>query len=816
MIKNTVGSTESKNGSVGRPSRPFGQLWQVPVFMAGIAALAVVAAASTLNLSPDEDPLDHDLAVIRSALEKPGVPPEHIVALAEGTGAHIGRDPERAGEAHFLLGTVYLRLAERKPADKRKDELEKASMYLELAELRGVPTADRARLMYLRGKVLIISGGNLERAIDLLSKSLPAGADNPAEGYGYLVQALLSKTPPDVDAALDANLGQLEVCDDEAMFTRARMLRGELLLKKDMRVEAIKALDAIGPKAPQEIRLKARYLQAKAAMEEGMWGRAIPWWTELLAQAEMANVPGGKGRMFYNLGLCCANLEPPAHDQEAIAAWREAQLFGGEEAQAAAIRLAELRLRAGNTAQALDHLKESLEKVTTSADYTNSLVNLARAQLLLEETCRMLDSQRDTEHFLQAAELYKKVAAPGAADELIGQAAEERGRDLSEQAKAQPNQAGVWVVQAQDAFQKAALAFEQAANTRPAAERADPLWRCIECYRLAEKPEQATEVLKKFVELPVSSRRKAEAWFTLAQMQARLKLPDARASYTQCVAFNEDAFTARALLQLADIALEANNPADAEAVLQQVKSPPKGLIADRASHELAMLKLADLYHQQKKFDKAAIECKELIKQYPAQPNLLAVRAELASCYTNLAEQAQANAKVPDGPSLKQYYQQEWLKNLEAARDTYQELVIDLEAKADELKVKSGKTLSPAEESTLRRALFGVADSYFNLPTGFEEAFRSYRKLFERYRSEPEGLWACYREFTCWQRAIEMQRSDSKVFQEAAESDVEYCLLHFEDYNRSGAFRRDTDEKTRWKACLENWQGQLSRASKRRG
>ena len=44
-----------------------------------------------------------------------------------------------------------------------------------------------------------------------------------------------------------------------------------------------------------------------------------------------------------------------------------------------------------------------------------------------------------------------------------------------------------------------------------------------------------------------------------------------RESFKQAVAFNADAFTSRALLQLADIAIEAHELTDAEAVLVQVK-----------------------------------------------------------------------------------------------------------------------------------------------------------------------------------------------------------------------------------------------------
>jgi predicted negative regulator of RcsB-dependent stress response len=817
MTKSTSASAESTNGAPRRAPVPLGQLWQVPVFLAGILSLAVAAAASSLVPLTDVDPGDRDLTVIRQALNKPGVPSAEIVAEAESAAGHAGRDPERAGEAHFLLGAIYLRIAERKTPEVGKEEFEKAGLHLELADLRGVPAADRARLKYLLGKLAYLNGTNMPRAIDLLSQSLPGGADNAAEGYAMLVQAHLRKTPPDLDAALDANRGLLEVCDDDAMLTQARLLQGELLLKKGQRLDAIKAFEAIGAKAPAEIRFKARFLQAKASMEEGMWGKAIVWWKEVLARPDVV-IPGGKARIFYNLGVCYVNFETPAHDKEAMAAWRDAQLHGGEEAQAAALRLADMNLRyGGDPGQTIEFFKEALEKVFAAADYQNSLVDLRQASDMLERACQDFDKQGDPEHFLVAAELYKKLAPPGAAEQTIGQAAEARGRELLKQAEESPDKRGALAVQALDALQKAALAYEQAAEVRQPGERLDTLWRCIECYRLGEKPEQAIAVLKKFVELPVPPERKAEAWFTLAQMQRLLKLPDARESFKQAVAFNADAFTSRALLQLADIAIEAHELADAEAVLVQVKKSSPS--ADRYSHELALVKLANLFFEEGKFDQAAIECKELIKQYPAYEGTLYVREQLAKCYRRIAGQAQENVNAPEiPPALKQHYQREWLESLEAARDIYQQLADDLDAKADIPGAKPGAvTLPPAEESLRRRAHFAVADCYFDLPNWFEESFKRYVRLFERYRSDPEALWACYRINRCRQLAVNSKFAPDLVLsvQEAAAASVEQCLRHLEGYERAGAFRNQ-EEKASWQQFLEGWRAEIRRAPSRNG
>jgi tetratricopeptide (TPR) repeat protein len=807
MTTNTFASAGSSHAVLGRVRRPPGQLWQVPTFLAGLVAVVLVAAASPFASQPPDDSLDSDLTTVRAALAKGGGRVDHVVALAENAVAHAGHQGERVGEAHFLLGAVYMRLAERSPSERAPEERDKAAMHLELAELRGVPAADQARLQYWRGKLLFLSGRDPQRAIELLSGSLPGGADNVAEAYGILVQAHLHKAPPDLDAALAANLKQMEVCEDEALLTQARMLRGELFLKKEMRVEAIKAFEAIGPKAAPAVRHKARFLQATAAMEEGLWGRAVPWWQELLAQPDV--VPGGKARILYNLGLCCLNFEPPAHESQAVAAWQETELYGGEEAQAAALRLAELRLGSGNNqAAALEHLRKALEKVCTAHDYKNKLIDVRKARELLEEACRYFNDQEDHERFLQAAELYKKLAAPGAAEEKIGHAAEARGRELLARAKEQNADADILQEQARTVLQQAALAYEQAAESRPPAQRSDVLWHCIECYQLANEPVQAITVLKKFVELPVSSERKAEAWFTLAEMQRLLHHPDARESYKQCVGYNNDAFTARALLHLADMAIEQKQLKDAEAVLLQVAQPGSP-IADRAAHELALLKLANFYFQQRQFDKAALQCKELIKQYPAHPSLWSMREQLAECYRNLAVQALARVEGPEVVTAaeKQHYRRVWQEHLEAARDVYQQLADDLDAKA------SVKALSAAEDALRHKATFVVADCYFDLPNWFEEALKRYQKLFELHRKEGDGLWACQRLYRCWGWAHNSKYHDEEVVRFAAESAVEFCLRNLDQYERARAFH-DAEEKTRWLDWLQRVRDDLARSSKR--
>ena len=88
--------------------------------------------------------------------------------------------------------------------------------------------------------------------------------------------------------------------------------------------------------------MSARLLQARCCEEEGLWGRAIPFWQELLEDAPQ--VDGGQARIDYALGMCFTKMQPP-NEAEAVRAWAEAAQLGGPAGQAAGLRLGELPAR---------------------------------------------------------------------------------------------------------------------------------------------------------------------------------------------------------------------------------------------------------------------------------------------------------------------------------------------------------------------------------------------------------------------------------------------------------------------------------------
>jgi hypothetical protein len=328
-------------------------------------------------------------------------------------------------------------------------------------------------------------------------------------------------------------------------------------------------------------------------------------------------------------------------------------------------------------------------------------------------------------------------------------------------------------------------------------------------------PVEAVAVLKKFVDLPTTNDRKAEAWFTLAEIQRGLNLPEAAVSYKHCVAFNNPNFHSRALLELAGLAIAQQNLDEAQALLVSIKMAPP--FPDRASHQTALIKLANLYFQRKQFEKAALECKEIINQY-ANENQYVVREQLGECYLKIAWQAFENfsgAQDEITAPKKQHYMKEWQSHLDLARVVFQEIAEELDAKAQDWQLPpNGRPLPPQEERLRRDAHFKVVDCCLELQGSLHDAFLRSHRLYEQFREDREGLWACQRLCQCLTKALATNRDDIALYIEAADDAVQYCLNHLDKYDAVGAFR-SLDERERFNDWLKNMHSYLN-SIKRRG
>jgi tetratricopeptide (TPR) repeat protein len=804
MTTPTAPETATQHRTVGRSPRTLAQLWQVPTFLAGLLALLTVTVASAFRPISAARQIERDLAAIRQGL-KDKAPPTTLVELAESAVRRADDHPECAAEAHFLFGMVHSRLAEQGPADRARDERQRAAQHLDFAEAKGVSAADLPRLQYQLGK-LLYQAGELPRAIEYLSRSVAGGADDPAEGYGMLAQAYLSQQPPEIDAALAANEKQIEHTDDEALLAPARLQRADLLLRKGQRGEAIKVLRLIGPAAPQRARLKARYQQAQCCQEDGKWAEAVPLWRELLA--EPTAVPGGKARIHYALGLCLAHVEP-REDAKAAANWQDAAQQGGEDGQAASLRLAELYLRGSEPASALPWFRRALEKVPSARDYQNFLVSLDEVRGLFETGCRAYRQRQDPEHARELADLYKKLALPGVAEERLAEATEAQAATLVQAARLKtPPEAATLVDRAQVFYREAGALYEQAAAGRLPQEKALRLRHSADCYANAGDYTRAVLVLRQFVDLDPSPDQKAEGWFALAKASQKLrKFEEAENAYQQCIQYDKSPLVQPARFELAQLLIDQGSFDKAEEHLEHSLKLARQA-GDHQAREQALYKLGELLFQQghqqpDKFDKASLRLHEAVRDYPRNPDALWARDRLGECYRRAAEQAKRDSNAESLSADKRLlYCRQMREKFTEARKEYQALAEELE------RTRASRKLEVAEDALLRKALFLVADCCFELPTGFEEALYRYKELGQRFRGQIEELQATQKLVHCClltgdARQAQTALQTARLALEAASANLAQMP--------EGEFRRAGNRLSRseWRDLLNNLSGNLA-------
>jgi tetratricopeptide (TPR) repeat protein len=736
------------HGRIGRGQRAWSRLWQVPTFFFGLMLFLAAAISSSFRDEMREGPFNVDVRRLRDGL-RDGVDPQQLTALAERLLGDVRRHPRREGELNFLAGSAYYRLA--MPTAKHGAASQKAIEYLERALLIGVSDPDVPALHHRLGVMLYRRGDEPNRAAQLMAESIEQGADQPRPAYAMLVNAYLTAPVPDINAALAANQKLLELTVEPEAQGEARYLRAELLLKKEMRSAALKELDRIGGRISSGLRIKTKLLLAQTAEDEGLYHRAAATWKELLADA--AHVPGGQARILLAHGHCLASADPPDH-AAAAAAWQQALEQGGPAGQAAGLRLGEFRWFAvpRQPAKALEAWTAALRDVRTPKDYHNAHFELARARDLLDRACRHALERRDFEHAQQAAELYKKFSAPGAADERWARAVEAQAEEKLARAAGADK---VLLQQAHAQFHQAGVVYEQAALAGPEDKRLDACWRAAQCYLAARDHARAAAALERFVTDSKDEARLAQAWLLLAETQANLgKKEQARQAYYKCMEFPATPFAWRARYQLAVDEMERKNFAHAKEILKQnltVTAP--GM--DRDAHEKSIYKMAGLLLMTQAYDEAVWVLKEAARQYPNNPSALAARDRLADCYRKLAEQTQQKiqqlgALKREGLSPERAAELEQLKaHQQNARRQWLEQAIGVyQTLADELLRKAAqKTLTNDEAITVREALFGLAELHFDRGD-FAEALRRYQRLQRDYAKQVESLHACMGVWRC--------------------------------------------------------------------
>ncbi len=721
-------------------------LWQVPAFLVGVAA-AVAAPAVRSHFTDSACAAECHLRDARKALDQS--PPDLAAAArqADRALALADRYPQFAGEAHFLAGSAHLRLADEPGSDALR-ERQQARLHLEQADQHGVPDADKPRLAYRLAKVGLLLGGDPAKAVELLAKS--ADADDPAEGYGLLAEAYTRLKPPDLGKALEAAKLQLDRAlrtSDPKAQAAARFRLGGLHLQVKNVKDGRQMLSRVGTEAAPEQFYAARVMLAESYEESQEWANAARNWDQARQDPKLTGP--AKGKVLYHLGRCLALEGRP----NAVPVLEEVAALGGDEGQAAGLRLAELKLDTDPTA-AVAALAAALQGVHGPDDYRNPLVPADDARPIVERAAQVAREKGDWELARKAVEVYAKVARPGKDDELAGQVIEAQARAAIEKAKADAtDQAPALEEQARDLFRQAAAAYERAAG-----KAADPpeqgawLWQSAQLALKAGQPQRAQEVLVRAAERDgaLGPDKQAEAWLLIANTyHQNQQYKEARAYYQKCLTA-PGVYALKARLGLARIDLAEKRFDEADQALQDVlKAVRESTQPDAELQEQALFALAEAAYQRqgaikeelREYGTATERLRGAIAQYPDGPGAVPARVMLGLCYWNEARMKNRPLErtAAGGPVLTE----DERRNYERQRDDFLRKAAEQYEKVEEqllARQRAGGRLSDEEATFLKQASFWGSDCYFWLRK-YDEASRRYGALALRYQGRPEELIA---------------------------------------------------------------------------
>jgi tetratricopeptide (TPR) repeat protein len=731
----------------GRARRTLGQLWQIPTFLLGLFALIGVAASSPWRHSPQWLQFDRQLQSLRQDLAS-DANPDALAADASNALLYLTAFPDRAAEVHFLAGAACFRQAQQKPAPIAKELWTQAVEHLEKSLALGPLESDLPALRYRLGYALCKLDKDRPRGIELLTRGLDKTGPQALDGQALLVEMHLKGPKPNVDAALAASRRVLDLSAgrDADLIAAARLQHAELLVRKELRDDAIRELEQIGSKTVPAIRIKARLLQARACEEEGRWQNAIALWQELRKDANQ--VEGGRAFVAYRLGCCYREIK--GNHADCIAAWSEALNLGGPAGQAAGIQLGELRLSIGGPemARALADWSQALAGVKAPDDFGNPFLDRVQVQKIFDHALREFGELQDAEKMQAVAELYRKITSGGVAELRVAQSAEAFAKHLarSRQEKVgNVKEEGVLVQ-----YRRAGQAYENAAKASPD-DAAELLWRGIECLLLAKDMPTAQVLLLQYVEIEKAEDRLAQGWFTIGDLyRADGQTQKAHTAFVKCREFPNTPFACRANYYLAVEEMDKKNYDRARTILSEILTGPSNQI-DRPSHEKALYTMASLLVAVGSYAEAEVYMKDCLRLYPENAGNLLMREQLGECYRKLAEKEMGNeagvrkllqSTIPDDrrqqleEALSQHRQKRKRLLLEAVK-TYQTL-------ADELELQ-GKVqpLSPMQQTLIRRAWFGIGDCHLDNEE-YSEALRVFQLTQTKYRRTIESFYSSWR------------------------------------------------------------------------
>ena len=260
-------------------SAPSRNLWQLPIFLLGIGALAAVWYGRPYwQLTPAQR-FERDLAALKQLLDKSPVDVGQVQAQLKKVQG-VDPPPHLAAQTTYAVGSSLAIIAEATASREEADQLwQSARQMLEEVE-SNIPQGDRQRHRFRLARAWARTGEPAPKVIEALTATIDCG-DDPSEGNRLLAELYLKLDPPDLKRARDACREYLarvlpgRTEQQQRVLNEARLLLGELHTRLGEAEDARKALERIGPDAPPEVLAAARIQLAKSYLAEEDWTAAI-------------------------------------------------------------------------------------------------------------------------------------------------------------------------------------------------------------------------------------------------------------------------------------------------------------------------------------------------------------------------------------------------------------------------------------------------------------------------------------------------------------------------------------------------------------
>jgi tetratricopeptide (TPR) repeat protein len=630
-----MGTTVKNNGDSSRATvvLTFGQLWQIPMFVFGLAVLGTVWATKPIWNDPDGLRFQRELNQSRKAIESGTGLQDATQVLAHAL-IHAAEHPKHKGEVQFLLGCAYVRLAESANNDRKKDLWQQALRYFDQAKETGVPDTDALVLVYHSARARYYTDSSqeaLRRIIFDLSVCVDKMPSQRWEAYDILTQCYLRLTPTDNKGALTANEHQLQLpLEDERLLDPVRLLRGELLLKAGDRDEARRTLSRIGNKAPAALIQRARFLRAQSFQDDGVWREASGLWKDILAEGKLP--PAEKSHVLYSLGLCFKNLDNMPEEERI---WLQIIAQRGEEAPAAELHLAELYVRTKRFAEAASSYEKILAKVEKPEDYKYSKVPASKIVVTLEIACQEAQKAGALNEASRLAKAFGRIASHESGARMVAKVAEAKAN-----ASGDPKD-----------FEEAGMAYEAAASAvGTGSQESYLLWSATRNLLAAKNYKYARGVIEHYISLKPPLDGLTEAYYRLGEVEQAL----ADQSPDKLVPPNPDeekpskaeeswrkgyelggSFSSRSGVRLALALQKRNKLEEAEQILQKIVEQPR---TDEAQEE-ALYSLANIIFLRANYAAASNRWKQALNLYPYPTSRFALQArfQLGECNRRQAE-----------------------------------------------------------------------------------------------------------------------------------------------------------------------------------